>query len=217
MGRGTVAAPMSLPDLALPLLSLPQVLTRLVAIVLVVSLHGWAVAWAANRLGEPGPRYDGRLTLNPLVHLDLVALVHAIFFRVVWMQSFTIDVGALRGGMLGRTALILGPALVLAGASAISLGIGSAAVTTIQGTAGIVAVQVLSTFADIAILSALASLLPVPPFVGGWIWPARVQRRLMTSRTYYVASGIVIVLSLLGVTGRLLGQVAIAWRSWLGY
>lgn len=218
MERGTVAAPMSFPDLALPLLSLQQVLTRVVAVVLVVSLHGGAVAWLVNRIGDPGPRYDGRMTLNPLVHLDLVALVHAVFFRVVWLQPFEIDVGALRGGVLGRTTMILGPALVLAGASAIALGLRSAAVTMIEGSGGMVASQVLNTFADIAILSAIASLLPVPPFVGAWIWPARVQRTItMTARTYHVASGVVITLSLLGVTSRLLGPVAIAWRSSLGY
>jgi hypothetical protein len=209
---------MSPPDLALPLLSLPQVLSRLVAVVLVVSLHGWAVAWVADRLGEPGPRYDGRMTLNPLAHLDLVALVHAIFFRVVWLQPFKIDVDVVRGGAIGRSVMIVGPALVLAAASAIALGLRAAAITMIQGTGGMVVSQVLNAFADIAVLSALVSLLPVPPFVGAWIWPARVQRAIsMTSRPYYVASGIVIVLSLLGVTSRLLGPIVTTWRSSLGY
>ena len=209
---------MSLPDLALPLLSLQQVLTRVLAVVLLVAIHGWTVAWVANLLGEPGPRYDGRMTLNPLVHLDLIALVHAIFFRVVWLQPFTIDFSVVRGGVLGRLAMIVGPGLVLAGASALALVLRTAALTMSAGTGGMVVSQVLSTFADLAVLSALASLLPVPPFLGAWIWPARVQSAvLMAPRTYYAASGIVIVLSLLGVTSRFAGPVAAAWRSWLGY
>lgn len=209
---------MSLPDLALPLLSLPQLLTRLVAVVLVVSLHGWAVAWMTHRLGEPGPRYDGRLTLNPLAHVDLVALVHAVFFRVVWLQPFGIDLGVLRGGVLGRAAMILGPGLLLAAASAIALELRTAAVILIAGTGGSVVSQVLNTFADIALLSALASLLPIPPFMAAWIWPARVQTGILTtSRAYYVAAGVVIMLSLFGVTNRWLDPVVVGWRSSLGH
>ena len=35
-----------------------------------VTIHEFAHAWAADKLGDPTPRIDGRLTLNPLAHID---------------------------------------------------------------------------------------------------------------------------------------------------
>jgi len=43
---------------------------ELVVLVLVISVHDCAQAWAANRLGDPTARMLGRLTLNPAKHFD---------------------------------------------------------------------------------------------------------------------------------------------------
>lgn len=40
------------------------------AFIIALTLHEFAHAWAADRLGDPNPRIAGRLSLNPLVHLD---------------------------------------------------------------------------------------------------------------------------------------------------
>ena len=45
---------------------------RLLAMVFIAAVHGIAVAGTAFALGDPGPRYDGRLTPNPLSHLDVL-------------------------------------------------------------------------------------------------------------------------------------------------
>ena len=46
-------------------------------IVLIVSLciHEWAHAFTADRLGDDTPRRDGRVTLNPIAHMDLFGSV----------------------------------------------------------------------------------------------------------------------------------------------
>lgn len=46
-----------------------------VIIVLVITVHEWAHAWMADRCGDPTARYLGRLTLNPLPHLDFIGTV----------------------------------------------------------------------------------------------------------------------------------------------
>ena len=45
-----------------------------VVMVLVISLHDMAQAWAASRLGDPTARMLGRLTLNPIKHFDLFGM-----------------------------------------------------------------------------------------------------------------------------------------------
>ena len=46
-------------------------------------IHEYAHGWAADRLGDPTAKYAGRLTLNPLVHMDLWGTVIIPLFLMV--------------------------------------------------------------------------------------------------------------------------------------
>ena len=48
---------------------------NLVVLLFSLSVHESAHAWAANRLGDPTARDQGRITLNPIVHMDLIGTV----------------------------------------------------------------------------------------------------------------------------------------------
>ncbi len=61
-------------NLASMLLTLPIVLLSL-------TVHEFAHAAVANALGDPTPRWEGRLTLNPLAHLDLFGTLSLIITR----------------------------------------------------------------------------------------------------------------------------------------
>jgi Zn-dependent protease len=50
-------------------------LLSLLAFILSVSVHEFGHAWMANRLGDGTPRAQGRLTLSPLAHIDLVGTI----------------------------------------------------------------------------------------------------------------------------------------------
>ena len=45
------------------------------------TFHEYAHALMADRLGDKTPRFQGRLTLNPLVHIDPLGFLAVIFFR----------------------------------------------------------------------------------------------------------------------------------------
>lgn len=49
-----------------------RLVVTLVAFILSCTVHEWAHAFVANRLGDPTPKADGRLTLNPSVHIDSI-------------------------------------------------------------------------------------------------------------------------------------------------
>lgn len=66
------------------LLDLPWILLGLV-------YHEFCHAWAANRLGDPTPKQEGRLSLNPLVHIDFVGLLALVFLRVGWAKPVQIS------------------------------------------------------------------------------------------------------------------------------
>jgi len=65
------------PDLLNPLVLLP----KLVILLFAFPLHELAHALTADWLGDPTPRRQGRLTLNPMAHLDLLGSL-MIFFGV---------------------------------------------------------------------------------------------------------------------------------------
>lgn len=210
---------MDWPTFGLPLLSIEQVMTRLGAAAVVLAVHGWAVAWIALRLGDPGPGHDGRVTLNPLAHLDIVGLVHAVFFRVLWMRPVEVDPRVLRLGAFGRLLSVIGPALVVCLVSAGALWGRRLAITVFDGSTGLAVSGFLATVSDVAFVSAAASVLPWPVFVGAiwltghgarWRWVERPPAR-------WTAVAIVIALSTSGVTTSLVRPALGWWRAVLGY
>ncbi len=60
-------------------------------IVLCLVFHEFCHAYVANRLGDPTPKQEGRLSLNPLVHLDLIGFLALIFLKVGWARPVRIN------------------------------------------------------------------------------------------------------------------------------
>lgn len=208
-----------LPDLSLPLLSLPQLLSRLVAALIVIGVLGGSAAWWAGRLGDPGPTYDGRRTLNPLAHLDLLGLVHALFFRVVWMPRLDVDPSKLRAHAWSAFLLTVASSAILAALSALLIALRSAVPSTLSGSAALTVISLMNVTADFAIVTAVAHLLPVPPFLGA-VWAPWAPARRSTwngSAVRWTAVGLVAVASLTGSTDRMATAVSQAWRALLGF
>jgi len=57
----------------------------LASLLIAVTVHEFAHAWAANELGDPTARYMGRLSLNPLVHLDPLGTVMMVVTAITGM------------------------------------------------------------------------------------------------------------------------------------
>ena len=65
---------------------LPSLLLSLPIVLLSLSVHEAAHGYAAYRLGDPTARNLGRLTLNPLKHLDPVGFICMVLFRFGWAK-----------------------------------------------------------------------------------------------------------------------------------
>lgn len=73
-----------MPDITQLLLSLPAVLWA-------ITFHEFCHGYVAYRLGDPTPRLRGRLTLNPLAHLDPIGALMLLLFRFGWAKPVPID------------------------------------------------------------------------------------------------------------------------------
>lgn len=70
---------------------LPMMILALPAILLSLSIHEAAHGYAAYKLGDPTAKNLGRLTLNPLKHINLFGFIAMLFFRVGWANPVPIN------------------------------------------------------------------------------------------------------------------------------
>ena len=61
------------------------------ALLVAITIHEYAHAWAADRLGDPTPRLQGRLTLNPLAHLDPIGTIMLLLVKIGWGKPVQFD------------------------------------------------------------------------------------------------------------------------------
>lgn len=96
----------------------------IIAILLAVAFHECAHAWAAKRLGDPTAEHEGRLTLNPLAHLDLLGALMFVVVGFGWAKPVPVNPAFFRhphrdnalvavAGPLSNILLAFGALLVL--------------------------------------------------------------------------------------------------------
>ena len=68
-----------------------QLLYTLPAILIGLTVHEWAHAYAAYRLGDPTARNLGRMTLNPLAHVDLFGFLMLILVGFGWAKPVPVN------------------------------------------------------------------------------------------------------------------------------
>lgn len=82
------------------------------AMLVAVSVHEFAHGFVSYKLGDPTPKQDGRLTLNPFKHMDLWGTICLIFFRVGWAKPVRINVARYKNKKLGIIAVSLAGPLI---------------------------------------------------------------------------------------------------------
>lgn len=138
-----------------------------------ISFHEYAHAWMADRLGDPGPRWSGRLTLNPLAHLDLWGTLMLLFIGIGFAKPVMVDARRFRDPVrdMMRVALA-GPVANLI------LAVAFAAIFRAFGPAlGPVWTRFLFLGVWLNVALAFFNLLPIPPLDGSRIVSAFVDWR----------------------------------------
>ena len=189
--------------------TLQQIVLRFCALLLIVGVHGAVVAGAANALGDPGPRYDGRLSVNPLAHLDLLGLVSGVLFSVGWIKPVAIDPGKL---YLGHRAVI--PIIVVVSIAAILaiafvLRLARPVLLPLLGdTSSMLAFALIETIGQLGVWFALINLLPVPPLTGGHLLTALFPQIGDTMHKSYIYAALLLTgLAATGVITSVLAPV----------
>jgi Zn-dependent protease len=165
-----------------------QVAVWLVPLVIAIVFHEVAHGLVARKLGDPTAARKGRLTLNPIKHIDpfgtlilplLLAVSHAPIFG--WAKPVPVNYRRLRNPRRDMILVALaGPGmnLLVALVGAAILGVTVAVAGDVRtGAPAFVAANALN-FVLINIFLAVFNLLPVPPFDGGHVVEGLLPRSL---------------------------------------
>lgn len=68
-----------------------NMLLRIPALLIAITFHEYAHARASDALGDPTPGWTGRLSLNPMAHLDPIGLLMLWIFKFGWAKPVQID------------------------------------------------------------------------------------------------------------------------------
>jgi len=165
-------------------------------------IHEWAHAWVAYQLGDDTASLQGRLTLNPLAHLDPMGAL-AMLFGYGWGKPVPVNPHRLRGNMRASMALVAaaGPFsnLVLAMLGAIPFRLGWLYLYS-GGTLS----NILGMFISINLSLMIFNLIPIPPLDG-----SRILRLLLPYRwanemdrlERFGGMGLIMIVLLLSRTG----------------
>jgi len=147
-----------------------EIVAFLISLLIAIDVHEFAHAWMANELGDPTARYYGRLSLNPLVHLDPMGTVMMLFsvfygFGIGWGKPVPVNPVYLRKGPRVGMGIVAaaGPLsnLVLAAMAAVPIRLGLPLPWLL--------VRLLLVVISVNIGIALFNLLPIPPLDGASI------------------------------------------------
>lgn len=169
---------------------LTMYIANIPALLIGFAFHEYAHALVADRLGDPTPRSQGRLSLNPFVHLDIFGSLMAVLFQFGWAKPVMTNPHYFRGNPVrGRMLVALaGPLMNLVIAFVGML----VWILTLHWFGVSSWMPILSKIMMAIVLMNLGlgvfNLLPIPPLDGfsvlSWVLPARFGKLLHTIETY---------------------------------
>ncbi len=92
--------------------NLMEMVAGLPGLIMALALHEYAHAWAAVKMGDFTPKMMGRLTLNPMAHIDPIGLLVLLIARFGWAKPVVINPHNFRDRKKGEILVALaGPAM----------------------------------------------------------------------------------------------------------
>lgn len=193
--------------------TLDAILTKILmlpGIILGLSLHEFAHAWMSDRLGDPTPRRQGRLTVNPLAHIDWIGFAALFLIGFGWGKPVQIDPSYYKNRR--RDEFLVGIAgvsmnLLIAVVLSIPTRLLIRAFSGVAASALIENIYLILLYAvSINLVLMIFNLIPVPPLDGWGILTQifKLDRKEWWYKVYTNGRWILLILIVTNMTGRII-------------
>lgn len=194
------------------------ILSAIVVIFLTLPIHEFAHGFAASKLGDPTPRYQGRLTLNPFAHIDYIGALCILLCGFGWAKPVQVNARYFNSPKrdMAITAFA-GPLsnIIVAFISLLILNTVILFSSVINVTVFMFLYTFLFYIAQINIGLAVFNLIPIPPLDGSRLLSAFLPDRLYYKLMQYERILFYVVLALI-ITGVLDVPLSAASNAILG-
>ncbi len=160
-----------------------------ITVVIAFSVHEFAHAYVATKFGDPTPGNQGRLTLNPVAHIDLVGFIFILLAGFGWAKPVQVNPYYFKNRRLaGVMTSLAGPLsnflMALVGSILFAI------VTQLVGVPGEVVAKFFYYFVYMNLVLMIFNLIPLPPLDGYRIVEDLVSRETKSKMTQYEQYGV---------------------------
>ncbi|NPV90351.1 MAG: site-2 protease family protein [Firmicutes bacterium] len=182
--------------------SLETMMIMLPGIIIGLVFHEYAHGYIADRLGDPTPAYSNRLSLNPLVHLDIFGFLMILFTGFGWAKPIPINPARFKGNQ--RIGLVLVSIagccanMIVAFTGCLIYNLSVAGTSTPLNSTW---VGVLGYLISINIMLGIFNLIPIPPLDGSRVIAAFIPYRYLGWYYQLERYGLMVLMLLIFFTG----------------
>jgi Zn-dependent protease len=179
--------------------SIERLIAGAVALLVGLTFHEFSHAFTADQLGDQRPRAMGRLTLNPIAHVDPIGALMLVVAGFGWAKPVMVNPAALRGGRRSM-ALVAFAGPIANVVVAIAFAVVFRAMILV-GVESAFFLNLVALIVQLNILLAIFNLIPIPPLDGYNVLLAYLPPRQAVTIQRYAPYGIIVLLLLIFLPG----------------
>ncbi len=172
-----------------------------ISFIIAIVCHEYAHGYSAYILGDPTAKYAGRLTLNPLAHIDPLGLIVMLIFRFGWAKGVPINPNYFKNRK--RDTIIVSASGIITN---LFIAIVASILFKLFGNLNLVISNFLLVLSYVNVMLAVFNLMPFPPLDGSKILisllPKKMEYFFLNNEKYFYF--ILIGLILTNTIGRII-------------